>query len=255
MIDFITPDWPAPARVKALVTTRRGGVSVASWTSFNLGEHVGDNPSAVRENRDRLRRHLPSEPKWLHQTHSTTCVDATNVVAGSAIEADASFTRQSGVVCAVMTADCLPVFFCDDQASVVAVAHAGWRGLANGVLEATVAAMQVDPAQLLAWLGPAIGPQKFEVGPEVREIFVNQNESAANAFVAMTNGKYLADIYQLARIRLQNLGISRVGASQTGNRADQGKSEPFCTVTQSEQFFSYRRDGVTGRMASCIWLA
>lgn len=252
MSNFIVPDWNAPKRVRALVTTRQGGTSGAPWASFNLGEHVGDAPSAVAENRRRLRAHLPDEPKWLKQVHGTNCVDAALVK--SPIEADASFTRQSGIVCAVQTADCLPVFFCDDDANAVAVAHAGWRGLAAGVLESTVQAMQLNPARLLAWLGPAIGPNKFEVGDEVRAVFVAHDAQASRAFVPTTKGKWLADIYTLARMRLAAAGIQRVGALRSRYSAMQSHSTNWCTVSQPEQFFSYRRDGVTGRMASCIWL-
>ncbi len=252
MTDLIVPDWPAPAGVKSLVTTRHGGASVAPWASLNFGDHVGDDPQAVLENRRRLREHLPDEPKWLRQTHSTICLDANQISAGA--EADASFSRQPGVVCAVLTADCLPVLFCDDRASVVAIAHAGWRGLAAGVLESTIMATQVEPERLLAWFGPAIGPSKFEVGDEVCAVFVNQDQRAAGAFVSTSNGKWLADIYQLARIRLENLGIRRVGAPRSGHPAMQSPSTNWCTATQNEQFFSFRRDGVTGRMASCIWL-
>ena len=255
MTEYIVPDWPAPPRVKALVTTRQGGVSASPWASLNLGDHVGDDSFAVQQNRDRLRQALPSEPKWLRQVHGTNCVDAASIQ--GQVEADASFTRQAGVVCAVLTADCLPVFFCDDQARAVAVAHAGWRGLANGVLEATIAAMKVDPAHVLAWLGPAIGPQKFEVGPEVRDIFVSQSEDASAAFVAAnngSNGKWLADIYLLARLRIQRVGVSCVFGPTSEPGASGTSVADCCTVSQSERFFSYRRDGVTGRMASCIWL-
>lgn len=252
MGNFIVPDWPAPRSVRTLVTTRRGGVSEAPWASFNLGEYVGDAPSAVAENRRRLHELLPDEPKWLRQVHGTKCVDAALVK--SPIEADASFTRQSGTVCVVQTADCLPVFFCDEKASVVAVAHAGWRGLAAGVLESTVQAMQVNPERLLAWLGPAIGPNKFEVGDEVRAVFVAHEAQASQAFVPTTKGKWLADIYTLARMRLAAAGIQRIGAPRSGNLAMQSYSTNWCTVSQPEHFFSYRRDGVTGRMASCIWL-
>jgi polyphenol oxidase len=251
--NFLVPDWPAPEKVKALVTTRQGGVSAAPWASFNLGDHVGDDPSAVRENRSRLRKVLPTEPKWLRQVHGTLCVDVSQI--SEPVDADASFTRQPGIVCSVLTADCLPVFFCDDQASVVAVAHAGWRGLANGVLESTVSAMQINPARLMAFMGPAIGPEKFEVGPEVRETLIDKDESASRAFVATTNGKWLADIYLLAWLRLRSLGIERVFGPASKSGKFESATTNCCTVSQSEQFFSYRRDGVTGRMASCIWLA
>ncbi|MDP2809971.1 MAG: peptidoglycan editing factor PgeF [Rhodocyclaceae bacterium] len=240
MSSFILPEWPAPPGVRALATTRRGGVSGAPWHSFNLGAHVGDDRQAVAANRALLRRELPAEPVWLAQVHGTRCVDA--ALAASGTEADASFTRQRGVVCAVLTADCLPVLFCDDHANVVGVAHAGWRGLAAGVIEATVAAMGEPGMRLMAWLGPAIGPQAFEVGGEVREIFVVHDPQAASAFAATANGKWLCDIYRLARQRLHAIGIHRF----TG--AD------FCTARDEQRFFSYRRDGATGRMASLIWL-
>lgn len=167
---FIFPDWPAPHGVHAFSTTRGGGCSAAPWASFNLGDHVGDAPSAVAANRAALRGELPAEPIWLCQVHGTQCVDAARVAAG--VEADASFTRERGVVCAVMTADCLPVLVCAEDGGVVGVAHAGWRGLAAGVIESLLAAMDAPGERLLAWLGPAIGPRSFEVGGEVRDAFV-----------------------------------------------------------------------------------
>lgn len=235
----ILPDWPVPARVRSLMTTREGGVSGTPWASLNLGDHVGDDPAHVAANRARLRRQLPAEPGWLTQVHSARVVE---VGRDAAPEADAAFTRQAGVVCAVLTADCLPVLFCDRAGSVVAAAHAGWRGLAGGVLEATVDAMQVPPDEVLAWLGAAIGPQAFEVGDEVRQAFVAQHAEAAAAFAPHAPGKWLADIYRLARIRLAQAGVQAVHG---GAR---------CTFTDADRFFSYRRDGVTGRMASLIWL-
>jgi len=237
---FILPDWPAPPGVRALATTRCGGVSRGPWHSFNLGDHVGDDPQAVMENRRLLRRELPAEPVWLAQVHGTRCVDAALTAPGA--EADASFTRQRGVGCAVLTADCLPVLFCDDRASVVGVAHAGWRGLAAGVIEATVAALGEPGERLMAWLGPAIGPQAFEVGGEVRDMFIGHDPQAASAFAPTADGKWLCDIYQLARQRLHALGIDRITGAGS------------CTASDAENFFSYRRDGVTGRMASLIWL-
>jgi polyphenol oxidase len=236
--EFITPDWPAPANVRVLVTTRAGGASVAPWDSCNLGDHVGDDPSAVAENRRRLRAHLPAEPVWLKQVHGVRCIDAE--VAGSN-EADAAFTRSSGVVCAVLTADCLPILLCDEAGRVVAAAHAGWRGLAAGVIESTVRSMGVPGEQLMAWLGPAIGPENFEVGDEVREAFVARDPLAATAFARRSNGRWLCDIYRLAQQRLAALGACRIASAD------------FCTVRNAERFYSYRRDGVTGRMASLIW--
>lgn len=240
MIDLIAPDWAAPTGVRALSTTRQGGASGPPWAAFNLGEHVGDDPAAVLANRQRLRATLPEEPRWLRQIHGTCCVDAGLMSRGE--QADASFTRQRGVVCAVQTADCLPVLLCDERATVVGVAHAGWRGLAGGVIESVVMAMGEPGGRLLAWLGPAIGPRAFEVGSEVRAAFLAHDPRAADAFVAAHEGKWLCNIYLLARQRLAALGIHRV----TG--AD------FCTASDGERFFSYRRDGVTGRMASLVWL-
>lgn len=246
--EFIVPDWPAPAHVRALVTTRHGGVSTGPYASFNLGDHVGDDPEAVAVNRRLLRLQLPAEPVWLHQVHGKQCCDASafsNANGNQPAEADAAFTRTPGGVCAVLTADCLPVLLCDDAGTVVAIAHAGWRGLAAGVIEATVAAMGIQGAQLMAWLGPAIGPQHFEVGGEVREIFMAHDPQAASAFVARphgTQGKWLCDIYLLAAQRLAALGVCRLAGAD------------FCTVRDKERFFSYRRDGSTGRMASLIWL-
>jgi YfiH family protein len=238
------PDWPAPPGVNSLMTSRRGGVSAAPWASFNLGDHVGDEPGHVAANRARLREHLPAEPGWLTQVHSARVVELGR---DSGREADAAFTRQAGQVCAVLTADCLPLLFCDRGGSVVAAAHAGWRGLAEGVLEATVAAMRTPPADILAWMGAAIGPQAFEVGDEVRQAFVARHPATAMAFVphpaSGKSPKWLADIYQLARIRLNHAGVQAIYG---GGR---------CTFSEAESFYSYRRDGVTGRMAALIWLA
>lgn len=237
------PDWPAPAGVRALVTTRGGGVSVAPYASLNLGDHVGDDPAAVAENRAVLRSALPAEPVWLNQVHGSGIVDAD--CAGGIPAADGSVARNAGTVCAVLTADCLPVLLCDRTGTVVAVAHAGWRGLAGGVVEAAVRAMDVDPVEILAWLGPAIGPRAFEVGGEVRRIFVAQDPAAELAFVphaAPPADKWLADIYLLARQRLARIGVTRVSGGG------------LCTFSDAERFYSYRRDGVTGRMASAIWL-
>lgn len=227
--------------MRAIQTLRGGGCSPPPWDSGNLGDHVGDAPECVAANRARLRALLPDEPRWLCQVHGTTVVDAA-LPKADAPKADAAFARQPGSVCAVMTADCLPVLFCDRAGSVVAAAHAGWRGLAAGVLEATVAAMGAPPDELLAWFGPAIGPGNFEVGVEVRAAFVERDPAAAGAFRALGDGKWLADIYRLARQRLAGVGVSAVFG---GDR---------CTVGEAGRFFSYRRDGVTGRMATLIWL-
>jgi YfiH family protein len=240
---FLLPDWPAPANVRAAVTTRTGGVSLKPYDSFNLATHVGDNPSAVHENRARLRTAcaLPAEPVWLKQVHGVAMVDAAQ--GGIDLEADAAFAAQPGAVCAVLTADCLPVLLCNRTGTRVAALHAGWRGLAAGVIEAGVKTMGIPGNELLAWLGPAIGPASFEVGPEVRAAFVQHDTQAAQAFRDGHGGKYLADIYKLARQRLQHLEVAAVYGGG------------FCTVKERARFFSYRRDGATGRMAALIWIA
>jgi YfiH family protein len=240
-MQFIIPEWSAPPGVRALVSTRSGGVSLPPYESFNLGDHVGDAPAAVARNRAILRSHLPAEPKWMKQVHGITVTSADT--AGGPAEADAAVAFQPGSVCAVLTADCLPVLFCDRRGTRVAAAHAGWRGLAAGVLEASVAAMQCEPAGILAWLGPAIGPRAFEVGEEVRDIFVRDLPASAAAFVPGQAGKWLADIYELARLRLARAGVQQ--ASGGG----------FCTYTDAERFYSFRRDKATGRMASLIWMS
>jgi YfiH family protein len=239
--DWIVPDWPAPPRVGSLVTTRRGGFSTGAFASLNLGEHVGDDPAAVAANRRLVCQRVGARPVWLRQVHGVRVIDAADGVGPHPPEADAAFARQAGVACAVMTADCLPVLFCDTQGTVVAAAHAGWRGLLAGVLEATVAAMETPGKDLLAWLGPAIGPQTFEVGGEVREAFIDADACAAEAF-RPSGGKWLADLYRLARQRLAKRGVARVSGGG------------FCTVSEAERFYSHRRDGRAGRMASLIWL-
>jgi YfiH family protein len=241
MTDWIVPDWPAPAGVHALVTTRAGGVSVGPYASMNLATHVGDDAAAVAENRRRLRDRLPTEPRWLTQVHGTLVVDAGG--ASPDTQADAALARGKGVVCAVLTADCLPVLLCDENGTAVAVAHAGWRGLAGGVLEAAVQAMGVPPVRLMAWLGPAIGPQAFEVGAEVRAAFLAQVSEAGAAFAPKANGKWLADLYRLAEQRLNAVGVARIFGGG------------FCTYHEAERFYSFRREKTTGRMASLIWMA
>jgi len=252
MVDCLEPFWPAPKRVRALVTTRRGGVSTGPWGSLNLATHVGDDPVAVAHNRALLRRELglPAEPVWLEQVHGTQVVA---LGAGSPQDlappvADAAWTSVAGRVCAVLTADCLPVLLCTADGGAVAAAHAGWRGLAAGVLRTTVAALAVAPSQVLAYLGPAIGPAAFEVGAEVLDIFVANAIDSGHAravpscFVASAPGKYRADIYALARAELAALGVTAVYGGD------------HCTVAEADTFFSYRRDGITGRMASLVWL-
>ena len=245
---WLTPDWPAPATVRALSTLRTGGASGSPYASLNLGGHVGDDATAVEGNRRALRNAagLPAEPAWLEQVHGTHVMDLDSPVPSS--PSDAAVTRQPGRVCTILTADCLPVLLAGDAGDRVGAAHAGWRGLAAGVIEATVAALGAPPRQLLAWLGPAIGPRQFEVGAEVREEFLSRagtGDTAADeaAFVPNARGRYMADLYALARGRLLRLGVERI----------YGGGE--CTYTDEARYFSHRRDGRTGRQATLIWLA
>lgn len=243
-LPLIIPDWPAPVWVKAACTTRVGGVSRAPWDTLNLGTHVGDSPEDVDRNRAILRQQVGSGAEqfaWLNQVHGTGVAELPQ---SGVVRADASVTSLPGNVCVVLTADCLPVLFCDPSTGRVAAAHAGWRGLAEGILEQVVSQFG-NPASVLAWMGPAIGPERFEVGPEVREIFLLNDPVAADAFVSSPRraGYYLADIYTLARQRLATVGVLQVYGGE------------FCTVTDHERFFSYRRDGQTGRMASLICIS
>ncbi len=242
MTKLIVPQWPAPAGVAACSSTRIGGVSEGAWESLNLGAHCGDDLNHVEENRQRMfaAGQLPSKPVWLEQVHGTAVLRLTGEPYASK-RADASYSNTPGSVCAVMTADCLPVLFCNRAGTEVAAAHAGWRGLCAGVLEETVACFADSADNILAWLGPAIGPQAFEVGSDVREAFMAHDPQAESAFRPVGE-KYMADIYQLARQRLTHLGISQIYG---GDR---------CTFTEKGDFFSYRRDKTTGRMASFIWL-
>lgn len=242
MTSLIVPQWPLPEGVAACSSTRNGGVSLAPWDSLNLGAHCGDNPEHVEENRRRLfaAGGLPSKPVWLEQVHGKTVLTLTGEPYTSK-RADASYSNTPGTVCAVMTADCLPVLFCNRAGTEVAAAHAGWRGLCAGVLEETVACFADKPENIIAWLGPAIGPDAFEVGPEVRDAFIAEDSNASAAFRA-AGKKYFADIYQLARQRLARIGVDAVYG---GDR---------CTFSEQSEFFSYRRDKTTGRLASFIWL-
>ena len=239
--DWIVPDWPAPARVRSLITTRRGGVSTGAHASFNLGLRADDDPRAVAANRAALREHLPQDPVWLKQVHGARVVRADAV--NDSPEADAAYTRRAETVCAVMVADCMPVLLCDTQASVVAIAHAGWRGLSAGVIENTIAAMGAKANDLLAFLGPAIGPAAFEVGADVRDAFLAADAAAAAAFTPHREGKWLADVFLLGGQRLARAGVHRIYGGG------------LCTVSDPARFYSYRRDRMTGRMAALIWLA
>lgn len=239
---ILQPDWPAPHGVRAAMTTRTGGVSRGPYASFNLAAHVGDDESAVRTNRRHLRTalDLPSEPAWLEQVHGIAVAD----LPGASMEpADAAVTHVPGVVCAVLVADCLPVILASRAGDRVGVAHAGWRGLAAGVIEATVAALDCEPAELMAWLGPAIGPSAFEVGGEVREAFLARDAGAAAEFKPGHEGRWLADLPALARRRLAAAGVADVYGGD------------LCTYAEPARFYSYRRDGATGRMAALAWLA
>ncbi|CDL81526.1 purine nucleoside phosphorylase YfiH [Xenorhabdus szentirmaii] len=242
MASLIFPDWPQPDNVGACSTTRMGGVSLPPYDSLNLGNHVGDKSEHVERNRSLLAEYaqLPREPVWLEQIHGTEVITLDGQAVGN-YQADAAYTNTPGQVCAVMTADCLPVLLCSASGDEVAAAHAGWRGLCSGILENTVSRFNAKPEMIRAWLGPAIGPEKFEVGPEVREAFIATNFDLQQAFIPYGD-KYLANIYLLAKLKLQSLGITEV----FGGTA--------CTVTEERHFFSYRRDGNSGRMATLIWL-
>lgn len=239
--DWLRPDWDVPG-VLAVSTTRAGGVSQAPFDSLNLGDHVDDNPSSVAENRQILTQALGlnQSPAWLNQVHGVAVVEA-DASSGVVMDADASFSRQPGTACVVMTADCLPVLLSHRDGSVVAAAHAGWRGLVDGVLEQTVEAMGCPAEDILAWMGPAIGPAAFEVGDEVRERFLDHDRTSETGFQPHGEGKWLADIYRLARQRLASVGVGEVSGGG------------LCTYSDPKRFYSFRRDGQTGRMASVIF--
>ena len=240
--DWIVPEWDPPGRVRAFVTTRAGGVSEGEYGSLNLGRLSGDAPERVERNRAVVREYLPADPCWLEQVHGTGVARIDKAGSGEIPVADAGVARRAGAVCAVLTADCMPVFLADAAGSCVAVAHAGWRGLAAGVVEKALATMAADPREVHAWLGPAIGPRAFEVGPEVRDAFLRSDPEAAAAFREHRPGKFMADLYALARVRLARAGVTRVhGAS-------------YCTYHEPARFFSYRRARASGRMGAFIWL-
>jgi hypothetical protein len=242
--DFIVPDWPAPAGVRAAFTLRAGGVSRPPFDTFNIAAHVGDDSAAIAHNRARLREHLelPAEPLWLEQVHGPRAIDLDRQTTRDSFgPADAATARTPGRVCAIQVADCMPVLFAAMDGSVVGAAHAGWRGLAGGVLEATVGAMRVPAATLMAWMGPAIGPAHFEVGEEVCAAFLAADPGTSAAFTANERGRWQCDLYALARRRLAALGV---GAIHGGG---------WCTYADAGRFFSYRRDGRCGRMAALIW--
>jgi polyphenol oxidase len=237
--DWIVPDWPAPANVKAFITTRAGGSSIGPYAGLNLGSRTADDPAAVEANRRRLRAALPAEPKWLRQVHGCDVVDADALA--DIPEADAAVARSANTVCAVLVADCIPVLLADQAGSAVAVAHAGWRGLARGVLERAIERLARPPAELLAYLGPGIGPGAFEVSVDVRDAFLAGDAQAEAAFRPRSPGKWMADLFLLARQRLARCGITRIHGGD------------LCTHSDPRRFYSYRRDGATGRMAALIW--
>ncbi len=242
-LDTILPEWPAPATVKSVVTTRNTGRSLPPFDSFNIADHVEDVAERVHANRQLLqdKLHLPAEPVWLQQVHGIRVVRAE--LAAEVEIADASTTEELNTVCTVMTADCLPVLLCNQAGTQVAAVHAGWRGLVDGILETSVNTFQQAGQELMAWLGPAIGPAAFEVGDEVRQMYLDADADLTDAFVAGIPGKWYLDIYTAAEIRLNKLGVTAIYGGG------------LCTHTDSTRFYSYRRDGVTGRMASMIWIA
>ena len=241
-LQYITPTWPAPPNVRALTTTRRGGASRGPYESLNLGDHGGDDPAAVQRNRALLRKalSLPAEPLWLKQVHGVNVVDAASAKPG--VTADGAYTDKPGVVLAVLTAVCLPVFLCNRAGTKIALLHAGWRGLAAGVIEAGVGRLRVPGGEVLAWLGPAIGPDSYEVGDEVRAAFVAHDAAAAAAFQPNGPGRWRADLYELAGQRLRACGVHAIFGGE------------HCTLREPHRFFSYRREGQCGRMASLLWL-
>lgn len=240
-VSWLTPAWPVPAGVRALSTLRAGGYSAGAHAGLNLGDHVADDPAAVAANRQALAlaADLPAEPLWLRQVHGVRVIGAEEWRPG--VEADACFTRDAVRVCAVLTADCLPVLLCDAAGEAVAAVHAGWRGLLHGVIEATVARMEIPAGRLIAWIGPAIGPAAFEVGEEVRAAFLAREREARAHFAPSPRGRWLADLVALARLRLQACGVADIHGGQ------------WCTASDPARFYSYRREGVTGRMATLIW--
>jgi YfiH family protein len=241
---FITPDWPSPRNVRALTTLRTGGVSQGAYQSFNLAVHTEDDPVRVEQNRQLLKRyhHLPRNPMWLSQVHSdhVICIDDIPAEAETPV-ADGAWSKQPGHVCAVMTADCLPVLLCNKQGTRVAAVHAGWRGLASGIVTEGVRVMQEPAEQLLVWLGPAIGPTAFEVGSDVVQAFTDKDARNVKAFKQVDNSHWLCNIYHLARNELNALGLTAIYGGD------------LCTYEEAERFYSFRRDGKTGRMASLIW--
>lgn len=242
-LPLIKPNWPAPPQIHAICTTRAGGISRSPYDSLNLGDHVGDDPAAVAQNRLILNNalNLPNEPCWISQVHGMRAVNTQDWQIGD--KADASYTTTPNAICAVMTADCLPILLCNQTGDYVAAIHAGWRGLAAGIIEATIAKAPCEPSQIMAWLGPAIGPTAFEAGDDVRNIFLSQAPENKSGFTSITEGKWWVDMYHIARQHLSAVGIYDI------------YGDVDCTVLNPDRFFSFRRDHDTGRMASLIWIA
>jgi YfiH family protein len=240
--EWVTPEWPAPSRIRAFVTTRHGGVSAGEYASLNLGTRGGDDPRNVAANRLIVRDHLPAMPRWMAQVHGTAVCDLDALGNRDIAAADAAVTRVAGTVGVVLTADCMPLFLCDRAGTRAGVAHAGWRGMAAGVIENTVAALGADPREVLAWMGPTIGPAAFEVGADVREAFLAAGPEVGAAFEPHGAGKFMADLYALARLRLARAGVREVHGGG------------FCTYREPQRFFSYRRVPASGRMGAFIWM-
>ncbi len=240
--EWLRPEWPAPARVRAFVTTRSGGVSEGAYASLNLGLRSGDDPARVQRNRDIVRAHLPAEPRWLAQVHGTDVARLDRRAEGQVPHADGAVTGVPGTVCVILAADCMPLLLCDRLGRRVGAVHAGWRGMAAGAIEHAVAALDTAPREVIAWMGPAIGPQSFEVGPEVRAAFTQVDPAATSAFTQKGGGKFLADLYALARQRLARAGVLDVHGGG------------YCTHRDGARFFSYRREPMSGRMGAFIWL-
>jgi len=242
MSNFFIPNWPAPSHIKSMQTLRAGGKSEGKYKSFNLATHVNDEISSINSNRELLDQFLPSSPHWLNQTHSIDVIE----LPSPSLNGDASYTKEKNTVCVVQTADCLPLLVTNKKGTIVAAIHAGWRGLLNGVIENTIHKMNMSPNELLVWLGPAIRQKHFEVGADVKNSFCEKDQEAEKAFCAISDQKWLADIYYLAKMRLKSSGVTETyGGSVT---------DDYCTFANEADYFSYRRDGTTGRMASLIWI-
>ncbi len=242
MSNFFIPEWPVPSHIKAIQTLRVGGESKGKYKSFNVATHVDDDVNLVNANRAILNQYLPSKPFWLHQTHSVDVIE----LPSQTLNGDASFTKTKNIVCVVQTADCLPLLVTNKEGTIVAAIHAGWRGLLHGVIENTIDKMNTPMNELLVWLGPAISQKHFEVGSDIKDAFCKKHKTAEKAFHQKSKDKYLADIYHLAKISLEACGVYQIYGGSI--------SDDFCTFEDTENYFSYRRDGLTGRMASLIWM-